>query len=61
MLHVHQSIGKKVFQKYDIYTNEEGIYELFFFKPTAEGKRLQKTALMYCFLMFDRSLVISYM
>ena len=34
-------------QKYDIYTNEEGIYELLFFKSIAKGKRLQK-ALLQC-------------
>ena len=33
----------KDLQKYDIFTNEEGMYELF--KPTTKGKRLQETFL----------------
>ena len=43
-------------QKYDIYTNEEGIYELLFSSQQPKQKTLEDTAAMSCFLMFGNSL-----
>ena len=46
-------------QKYDIYTNKEGMYELEI--NNQKQKHLESIAAMFCFLMFGSSLVISYM
>ena len=44
-------------QKFDIYINEEGMYELVFFQVNSQRqKTLEGTAAMCCFPMFDSSL-----
>ena len=67
LLQAYQSIGwPNDSQKYDIYTNEEEIYELLrkgyttssFQVNRQRQKTLEDTASMCCFLMFDSSLVI---
>ena len=70
LLQAYQSIGwPNDSQKYDIYTNEEEMYELLrkgyttssFQVNRQKQKTLEDTASMCCFLMFDSSLVISHM
>ena len=67
LLQAFQSIGwPNDSQKYDIYTNEEEMYELLrkgyttssFQVNRQRQKTLEDTASMCCFLMFDSSLVI---
>ena len=48
-------------QKYGIYTNEEGMYEIVFSSQQPEAKDFRNTAAMCCFVMFDSSLVIIHM
>ena len=48
-------------QKFDIYINEEGMYELLFSRQQPKAKAIRKHSAMYCFLMFYSSLVISHM
>ena len=43
-------------EKYDIYTNEEGIYEIYFQVNNQRQKTSGDTAAMCCFLMFGSSL-----
>ena len=43
-------------QKYDIYINEEGLYELLFSNQQPKPKTSENTAAMCCFLMFNSSL-----
>ena len=46
----------KDLEKYDIYTNEEGIYEIYFQVNNQRQKTSGDTAAMCCFLMFGSSL-----
>ena len=48
-------------QKYGIYSNEEGMYEIVFSSQQPEAKDFRNTAAMCCFVMFDSSLVITHM
>ena len=43
-------------QKYNIYTNEEGMYEIVFSSQQPKAKEFNTETVMCCFLMFDSSL-----
>ena len=43
-------------QKYDICTDEEGMYEIVFSSQQPKKKNSEGTVVMCCFLMFDSSL-----
>ena len=61
MQHVHQSNGRKI-RKNTIFTlMEKGRMSYYFQVNSRRQNTLEDTASMYCFLMFDSSLVISHM
>ena len=52
---------RKDSQKYDIYTDEEGMHELLFPSQQPKAKDFRRHCFNIYFLMFNSSLVISHM